>query len=73
MGEARRTCFVMGNSYGHELQAHLLYPVSDDTTSRFAHVGQNSILFGSDAVCARLCLLLFSFFLRRDWLLVDKA
>jgi hypothetical protein len=33
----------MGNSYGQVLHAHLLYPVSDDMMSRFAHVGQKSI------------------------------
>jgi hypothetical protein len=40
----RRTCFEIGNSYAHVLQAHLLYPVSDDIISRFAQVGQNNMV-----------------------------
>ena len=51
------TCFAIGNSYGQVLQAHLLYPVSDEITSRFAHVGQKSISkFGSkvDSFCSKV-------------------
>ncbi len=40
------TCFVMGNSYGQVLHAHLLYPFSEEMTKRFAQVGQNSITAG---------------------------
>jgi hypothetical protein len=36
----------MGNSYAQVLHAHLLYPVSVDITSKFAHVGQKSIPVG---------------------------
>ena len=44
------TCFDIGNSYAQVLQAHLLYPVSDEITSRFAHVGQKSMFDPTDVV-----------------------
>lgn len=43
-----RTCFVIGNSYGHVLHAHLFNPELEEMTRRFAQVGQNSMMMKAE-------------------------